>query len=1342
MSTTPNRFDNSHLISNREIRIFLSSTFVDLDAERSALIKLFDKIKYDIREREVYLTVVDLRWGVTEEECKEGKVLSVCLNEIENSHPFFIGILGDRYGYAPSEKDLHRNPELLERYPWLNNDVNAGLSITEIEMQYGALRQESDTDAAFFIKESSHHDDNPRLTKLKEKILTQDRFGAYSFKSIDDLCEKVSRAVYRIVDKYFPLSEESSRDSSSQATYINEFTRFYIKNHEAYRVLDSFVENENEQFLVVTGESGIGKTALLTNWIRERTQSSLSVISYFIGDSIIDNSKHKVLGAIHTRLTNLLHETPSLDGASPTKEDVENLLIKAQNTGKRLVLIVDAINQLVEQDRLTLLEWFPTIPRDTKVIFSSLDDDSVSIFERVGYSIFHLKPLREKERNEFIVSYLSLYGKKLNSGQQERILNDPQNANTLILKTLLNELISFGSYLHLDERIDYYLAANTRIEFFDRVIARHEHDFSANQDIVRTVLSLVLLSKDGLSEDEILGITHFRLIDWSLFFCSFYSNFISRRGKLSFSHQIIADAVLQRYSLNLSKHARLYREDIIKFFAASDNIERKTVELSYQYYHLDSLEELHKTVLSFDAFTTLDRNDPWMLACYWRKLLSQDDKYSLEDYLKLRRADDPVIDLPLYSIARFIGNYFPNFAIEMQYYNCYINSEITRNSIFHHNFSLAYEVYEGIASCSARVGQLDFALKVLELLLQYAIKPSDISDILNQIGDIYETKGERERALDYYQKSIAANSKDDHVAQAISYIGIAGVYKNQKNYEAALQYYHKGLELLETYSGNTAAGMGCYLGLGYVYGKLKKKTLAIDYIEKGLSLFSKEYGVNHPSCFLALQYMASVYLNNDDNDNALKVLLRIVDTFENNSRIKAKEWKKVFCDIGELYYLNHDLNNAINYYKKAIELACNHLELEPEMAPVYGKLSSLYYEQQQFERAAEALEKAAEIIGKNDESSKNKIQYYTSAGLLFRAAGRIDKALPNYEKALKAYYIPYLLNPTGGEPPVYEDPEEDPGLSGIYNILKDYPESLERAFLSVTQVIGDTHPFSVLEAYKCIASAYYAKNNYEKALEAVKNIIKAFEDSYSNNYLPYCYACSIAGVLNLALKKNDVALEFFQRALNISEKIGANNPATEKVYYRIGQVYYIMKDYSRALYYYEQAVAQSKDTPNLEAIHSIGLINEILNNKEIAIENYKKVIDLYNGDQWMTSAYIKALSRLGNLYSAREEDFFAFEFFLRGADMYDEQQSAALNEDIVYCCRMAATIAVKYAQEATKTKMGYETALKLLSDSYQYMRKILGETNVETKVVYAMIEVIKKAKYDSLPWYKRLFTKK
>lgn len=92
-------------LESRSIRVFLSSTFRYMQAERDALVKLFNRLAAVAARRDVSVSVVDLRWGVTEDAARNGQVVSICLQEIDNSRPFFIGIVGDRYGWCPSRDE-------------------------------------------------------------------------------------------------------------------------------------------------------------------------------------------------------------------------------------------------------------------------------------------------------------------------------------------------------------------------------------------------------------------------------------------------------------------------------------------------------------------------------------------------------------------------------------------------------------------------------------------------------------------------------------------------------------------------------------------------------------------------------------------------------------------------------------------------------------------------------------------------------------------------------------------------------------------------------------------------------------------------------------------------------------------------------------------------------------------------------------------------------------------------------------------------------------------------------------------------------------------------------------
>ena len=67
------------LIDNRQIRIFISSTFRDMQDERNQLMRFtFPKLHNLAAKRDVTLTEVDLRWGITDEDSKSGRKYHGC----------------------------------------------------------------------------------------------------------------------------------------------------------------------------------------------------------------------------------------------------------------------------------------------------------------------------------------------------------------------------------------------------------------------------------------------------------------------------------------------------------------------------------------------------------------------------------------------------------------------------------------------------------------------------------------------------------------------------------------------------------------------------------------------------------------------------------------------------------------------------------------------------------------------------------------------------------------------------------------------------------------------------------------------------------------------------------------------------------------------------------------------------------------------------------------------------------------------------------------------------------------------------------------------------------------
>ena len=97
---------------NRRVRVFASSTFRDMVEESDELMtRTWPELRRHCRERKVELVEVDLRWGIAKEQATRKEALKLSLDEIKACRPFFIGLLGERYGWTPGS-----GASLIERY--------------------------------------------------------------------------------------------------------------------------------------------------------------------------------------------------------------------------------------------------------------------------------------------------------------------------------------------------------------------------------------------------------------------------------------------------------------------------------------------------------------------------------------------------------------------------------------------------------------------------------------------------------------------------------------------------------------------------------------------------------------------------------------------------------------------------------------------------------------------------------------------------------------------------------------------------------------------------------------------------------------------------------------------------------------------------------------------------------------------------------------------------------------------------------------------------------------------------------------------------------------------------
>jgi len=144
----------------RTVCVFVSSTFSDMEEDRNVLMaKVWPQLRKFCSEISVEFVEVDLRWGVSEKQEKRKEMFRHCLAEVGRCRPFFVGLLGERYGTLLDRE--HLPPVLHDNETWLEKAIGER-SLTELEIRHGVLRHKHSPNAPWqAVGDSERMGDSP-----------------------------------------------------------------------------------------------------------------------------------------------------------------------------------------------------------------------------------------------------------------------------------------------------------------------------------------------------------------------------------------------------------------------------------------------------------------------------------------------------------------------------------------------------------------------------------------------------------------------------------------------------------------------------------------------------------------------------------------------------------------------------------------------------------------------------------------------------------------------------------------------------------------------------------------------------------------------------------------------------------------------------------------------------------------------------------------------------------------------------------------------------------------------------------------------------------------------------
>ncbi|MBI4647875.1 MAG: tetratricopeptide repeat-containing sensor histidine kinase [Bacteroidia bacterium] len=192
-----------------------------------------------------------------------------------------------------------------------------------------------------------------------------------------------------------------------------------------------------------------------------------------------------------------------------------------------------------------------------------------------------------------------------------------------------------------------------------------------------------------------------------------------------------------------------------------------------------------------------------------------------------------------------------------------------------------------------------------------------ISDCYNNLGVTYLLKGNYDKAIDYFMKSVKIREElGDKRGMSACFTNIGIIHTTQGFYNKALYYYLKSLKIKEEI-GDKNGMSKCYTSLGNVYYYQNKYDSAIFCYSKSLKIYNElSDKIGMSDCYINIGSIYCDQRNYAQAFDAFFFFLKMYEELGNKYGIST-----VLGNIATLYVRKKNYYNGIQYAEKSLNIA-------------------------------------------------------------------------------------------------------------------------------------------------------------------------------------------------------------------------------------------------------------------------------------------------------------------------------------------------------------------------------------------------------------------------------------
>ena len=460
----------------KNISVFVSSTFNDMQSERDLIRdSIAPELQNIVRKYGCNLDFVDLRWGINTKDMSETeanrKILQTCFDEIHNSRPFFVAFIAERYGWVPDGEDVK---EAFRNDNQQLTDEDLEKSITELEIDCALKSFPNPEHCLFFFRKPidygndkaaensfvSRGKDRRKLELLKERILrlypqnVTEYDGVWNEKTqrIEGL-EELETLLGQRVGK--TLEEELSKDKTPSdpteecvnftESLVSAYNASFAGREREIEEIFRFLHGSDSRLATLVGDSGCGKSALLSRVTVLAEKEGYAVLPFFAGC-------HEYAQSAENLMTAIAYEACKISDTNCTDGDRASRYYRAVNSlalKRKTLLVIDAVNQLTpsaSEEKMVWLNTFALHP-SVKILLSATSDyGKMKQLVARNSEIINVNYFSDEDAASVSEKFFRSNHRQINDALLSAIVNKQDNAcnNPVYLITLLTRLNNIG----------------------------------------------------------------------------------------------------------------------------------------------------------------------------------------------------------------------------------------------------------------------------------------------------------------------------------------------------------------------------------------------------------------------------------------------------------------------------------------------------------------------------------------------------------------------------------------------------------------------------------------------------------------------------------------------------------------------------------------------------------------------------------------------------------------------------------------------------------------------------------------------------------------------------------